>query len=90
VQTATSIASQIVDLNAMLEIEEFSDTWLRFRTRRPAETNPALLRRLHAAGVPVISLSEVPRSLETVYLRIVGENQPERMAGVSEAHEVPA
>jgi ABC-2 type transport system ATP-binding protein len=90
IQTASSITSQIVALNTMLEIEEFSDTWLRFRTRRPAETNPALLRKLHAAGVPVISLSEVPRSLETVYLRIVGETQPERMAGVSEAHEVPA
>lgn len=90
VRTARSLGSQVVELNAMLEIEEFSDTWLRYRTRRPAETNPALLRKLHNAGVPVISLSEVPRSLETVYLRIVGEDQPERMAGVSAANEVNA
>lgn len=90
VKTARSLGTQVVDLNAMLEIEEFSDTWLRYRTRRPAETNPALLRKLHTAGIPVISLSEVPRSLEAVYLRIVGEDQPERMAGASAANEVNA
>jgi ABC-2 type transport system ATP-binding protein len=89
-QTARSLSSQIVELNAMVEIEAFDSTWLRYRTRRPAETNPALLRRLHAAGIPVISLSEVPRSLEAVYLRIVGEDQPERIDGLSEAHEVNA
>jgi ABC-2 type transport system ATP-binding protein len=90
VRTARSLSGQIVELNGMIEIEEFDNTWLRYRTRRPAETNPALLRRLHTAGIPVISLSEVPRSLETVYLRIVDEDQSERMAGVPETNEVNA
>ncbi|HEX6291829.1 MAG TPA: ABC transporter ATP-binding protein [Herpetosiphonaceae bacterium] len=89
-RTARSLNGEVVELNAMVEIEEFGTTWLRYRTRRPAEINPALLRRLHAAGVPVVSLSEVPRSLEAVYLRIIGEEQPERIAGVAEANEVHA
>ncbi len=80
VRTARKLNGEVVELGAMVEVEQYGDTWLRYRTRRPAETNPALLRRLHLAGMPVVSLSEVPRSLEAVYLRIVGEAQPERMA----------
>jgi len=90
VRTARALNGEIVELGRMVELEEYGDGWLRYRTRRPAEINPAVLRRLHAAGVPVVSLSEVSRSLETVYLRIVGETQPERMAGMPEVEEVVA
>jgi ABC-2 type transport system ATP-binding protein len=87
VRTARRLNGEVTEISRMVEVEEFGDMWLRFRTRRPSETNPALLRRLHAAGTPVVSLSEVPRSLESVYLRIVGETQPERMVGVPEQEE---
>ena len=90
VRTARALNGEIVELGRMVELEEYGEGWLRYRTRRPAEINPAVLRRLHAAGVPVVSLSEVSRSLETVYLRIVGETQPERMAGMPEVEEVVA
>jgi ABC-2 type transport system ATP-binding protein len=89
VRTARRLNGEVAEIGAMVEIEEWGDTWLRYRTRRPAETNPALLRRLHQGGTPVVSLSEIPRSLETVYLHIVGETQPERVAGV-ENDEVTA
>jgi ABC-2 type transport system ATP-binding protein len=45
--------------------------WFRFRTERPQETNPGLLVRLIEQGFPVVSLHEVPRSLESVYLQAV-------------------
>jgi ABC-2 type transport system ATP-binding protein len=49
--------------------------WLRYRTASPAQANPAILNRLGRANVPVLSLAEVPRSLEAVYLRAVEEDE---------------
>jgi ABC-2 type transport system ATP-binding protein len=45
--------------------------WLRFRTGDPSRSNPAILRTLLEVGLPVLSLNEVPRSLEQVYLKAV-------------------
>ncbi len=90
VRTARVLNGEVADIARMVQIEDYGDMWLRYRSSQPDETNPALLRRLHAAGTPVVSLSEVPRSLETVYLRIVGESQTERVAGVPDVEEVAA
>lgn len=51
------------------------ENWLRFRTNKPHQDNPMVLQRLISAGVSVITLSEVPRSLEAVYLQIVNEDE---------------
>ena len=48
------------------------EDWLRFRVSHPEEVNPRLLGALSKAGVPVVTLAEVPRSLEDVYLQAVG------------------
>jgi ABC-2 type transport system ATP-binding protein len=61
------------ELEDMLSIEAYGDTWLRYRTAEPEHINPRLLQRLAERGTPVVTLSEVPRSLEEVYLRIVNE-----------------
>jgi ABC-2 type transport system ATP-binding protein len=53
-------------------VSDHGDAWIRFQTPDPAATNPALLSSLAEAGVPVVTLSEVPRSLEKVYLEVVG------------------
>jgi ABC-2 type transport system ATP-binding protein len=45
--------------------------WLRYQTDRPMEANPAVLQSLMSRGVPVVELSEVPRSLEKVYLQAI-------------------
>ncbi len=42
--------------------------WLRYQTDAPETANPVVLRQLLDQGFPVISLSEIPRSLEQVYL----------------------
>ncbi len=48
-------------------------TGLRYRTAGAAAINPVLLQRLGAAGAEVLTLSEVPRSLESVYLQLMSE-----------------
>lgn len=47
--------------------------WLRYSTGDPRTTNPRFLKALGQAGVEVVTLAEVERSLEDVYLRAVGE-----------------
>ncbi len=54
-------------------MESAGHNWVRFRVANPTETNPILLRRLAEHGIGVVTLSEVPQSLEDVYLRVVGE-----------------
>jgi len=48
---------------------------LRFRVERPQEANPLLLRQLSEAKAPVVTLQEVPRSLEQVYLKVMADAQ---------------
>ncbi|MCS6871809.1 MAG: ABC transporter ATP-binding protein [Anaerolineae bacterium] len=62
-------------LHKELDVVAHGENWLRFRTKSPQEHNPILLQRLISAGVPVVTLSEVPHTLETVYLQIVNEDE---------------
>jgi ABC-2 type transport system ATP-binding protein len=61
------------DVQDLVAVEDHGDTWLRYSTPEPERVNPRLLQQLAERGVPVVTLSEVPRSLEDVYLRIVNE-----------------
>jgi ABC-2 type transport system ATP-binding protein len=56
-----------------LEVESHGEAWLRYWTNNPANDNPRLLHWLSEQSVDVVTLSEVPRSLEEVYLRVVGQ-----------------
>jgi ABC-2 type transport system ATP-binding protein len=57
----------------LAKVEALGEDWLRFSTPNPQETNPLLLQRLASQGMGVVTMSEVPRSLEDVYLRVVEE-----------------
>jgi ABC-2 type transport system ATP-binding protein len=61
------------NLDDLIAVEAWGEGWLRYRTAEPEAVNPRLLHRLDKTTVEVITLSEVPRSLEDVYLRIVEE-----------------
>ncbi|MBI5878613.1 MAG: ABC transporter ATP-binding protein [Chloroflexi bacterium] len=54
-----------------LEVVAQGPDWFRYRTTTPQRANPAVLAQLAALGVPVVTLSEVERRLEDVYLKIV-------------------
>lgn len=62
------------ELPTGVEITGGGSTTLRFRTAMPEVTNPQMLQMLFKQGYPVISLQEVPRSLEQVYLHVVGRS----------------
>jgi ABC-2 type transport system ATP-binding protein len=59
-------------LESLGTLESVGADTLRYQCPDPLAVNPQLLTRLAARGVPVIALAEVQRSLEDVYLRIVG------------------
>jgi len=54
---------------------EFDGSRLRFRVERPEESNPLLLRQLADVQAPVMTLQEVPHSLEQVYLKVMADAQ---------------
>jgi len=56
-------------------LSEYNGSRLRFRVERPEEVNPLLLRLLSDMRAPVVTLQEVPRSLEQVYLKAMAEAQ---------------
>jgi len=70
---AQSLDGLLPLLTDLIDVEEQGQTWLRYRTARPEVINPILIQRLAREGTEVITLSEVPRSLEDVYLKIVEE-----------------
>ena len=63
-----------------VEIEEHGPTWFRYRTPSPEEVNPLLLHRLAEEGAEVVTLSEVPRSLEEVYLHIMEDGDGDTLS----------
>lgn len=62
------LAGAVADL---AEVVAQGPDWVRYRAAEPARINPLVLGRLAAASAPVVTLAEVPRSLEDVYLQVV-------------------
>ena len=73
VHFAQPLNGVLPQLQARLEVESSGDKWLRYWTDNPASDNPPLLYWLAEQKIEVVTLSEVPRSLEEVYLRVVGQ-----------------
>ncbi|MBI5959557.1 MAG: ABC transporter ATP-binding protein [Chloroflexi bacterium] len=65
----------VSELGGMVEVVEQGDRWLRYRTPEPSVINPQVIRRLTGAGLEIVTLSEVSRTLEDVYLQIVQEDE---------------
>ncbi len=63
------------NLETRVKVVAHGQNWVRYAVSNPAQFNPWLLTKLARENTPVITLSEVPRSLEEVYLRIVEADQ---------------
>jgi ABC-2 type transport system ATP-binding protein len=61
----------VADLRQQVDVESAGEAWIRFRTTDPIADNPRLLRWLADRRIDVVTLSEVPRRLEDVYLNVV-------------------
>jgi hypothetical protein len=70
---AASLDGLLPGLLQQVEVVERGDVWVRYRTENPTLENPRLLRWLAERDADVVTLSEVARSLEDVYLRVVAE-----------------
>jgi ABC-2 type transport system ATP-binding protein len=64
-----------LDLPQGVKLSKNSGSRLRFCVERPQEANPLLLRSLTEIQAPVVTLQEVPRSLEQVYLKVMADVQ---------------
>ncbi len=53
------------------ELTTSGPNWLRYRVEDSKKLNPIILKEILAQGMPVVSLQEVPRSLEQVYLQAI-------------------
>jgi ABC-2 type transport system ATP-binding protein len=52
--------------------------WVRYKVSNPESENPKVLKAMAEANVPVVTLAEIPRSLEEVYLKVVEHNGEKR------------
>jgi ABC-2 type transport system ATP-binding protein len=68
---ASPLNGVVDEISGMVDLDSHGHDWVRFRADDPTSTNPQIIRRLASLGVEVVTLSEVPRSLEDVYLRVV-------------------
>lgn len=68
---ATTLNGHLETLLPGVEITSRGPNWFRYRAAQPDQMNPELLRTLLDAGLPVVRLQEVSRSLEQVYLQAI-------------------
>jgi ABC-2 type transport system ATP-binding protein len=64
---------QAIELPAFVQELERGPDWLRVEVVKPDRENPALLACLMNQGLQVITLEEIPRSLEQIYLRAMSQ-----------------
>jgi ABC-2 type transport system ATP-binding protein len=72
VTVAGSLDGAVRCLPAGLEDLRSGGSWIRYRTAHAEKDNPRVLQAMAEAGVQVVTLAEVPQTLEQVYLRVVG------------------
>ena len=71
-RVARSLNGVVESLKDLVHVVASGEDWLRYEAEAPATMNPLVLQRLASQQVPVVTLSEVPRTLEDVYLQVVG------------------
>jgi ABC-2 type transport system ATP-binding protein len=61
-------------LPARVKVLEYGSNWIRYDSSDPKEMNPVVIDMLSEQGLEIVMLSQVDRSLEEVYLRVVRNN----------------
>lgn len=71
---AQRVNGVVKDLTTLVDVESSGDTWVRYRTESPEVTNPQVIEKLTAKKHQIVTLTEISRSLEEVYLRVVDDD----------------
>jgi ABC-2 type transport system ATP-binding protein len=82
IRLAEPLNGLVGHLQDKVNVVAYGDSWVRYTTPNPAQFNPLLLAELTRQETPVITLSEVSRSLEEVYLRIVESDKQVEEGGL--------
>jgi ABC-2 type transport system ATP-binding protein len=69
-----SLNGLVKNLDGLVDVDSQGYDWIRYRVESPTATNPLVIRKLASLGIDVVTLSEVPQSLEEVYLRVVSQD----------------
>lgn len=69
--TAEPLNGALSAVSNLVRVTDNGNDWIRFEAPATPETHRHLLRTLDAHGHAVLSFNEVPRSLESLYLKIV-------------------
>jgi len=67
----TNIDSMNINFPASITITGQGSDWLQYQTADPSNANPLVIQTMVTHNIPVLGLSEVPRSLENVYLQAI-------------------
>ncbi len=73
-RVANSLDGAVSVFPAGLQPVASGENWLRYQTDDPETDNPRILRAMMEAGLSVVTLAEIERSLEDVYLQVVGRD----------------
>jgi ABC-2 type transport system ATP-binding protein len=76
IRLADELNGLVDQLTGRARVVDVGQDWVRYTVPNPTEFNPCLLAELARQNIPVVTLREVPRGLEEIYLRIVETNQP--------------
>jgi ABC-2 type transport system ATP-binding protein len=76
IQLASSLNGRMPELPANACMTSHGNTWLRVSVAQPKSTNPEVILRLFDQGFPVVTIREIPRSLEDVYLKAMSAEEP--------------
>ncbi|MBN2469981.1 MAG: ABC transporter ATP-binding protein [Anaerolineae bacterium] len=63
------------EISGLVQVVAEGERWVRYSVEDPERTNPQLVRWLSGQGVDVVTLSPLQETLESVYLRIVEEDE---------------
>lgn len=76
VRLAEKMDGLYLNLPISATLTSHGEDWFRYTTLAPQEANPAVLGTLVAQNLKVLTLSEVNRSLEKVYLQAINSSGP--------------
>ncbi|MDQ7026409.1 MAG: ABC transporter ATP-binding protein [Anaerolineae bacterium] len=63
------------DLANMVRVDNHGLNWVQYRTPEPNSTNPQVLKKCVELGIEVVTLSQVTKTLEDIYLQVVEEDE---------------
>jgi ABC-2 type transport system ATP-binding protein len=63
------------DLGDLVTIDNYGPNWLHYKTADPYSMNPRVLTKCHELGVNVVTLSQLTKTLEDIYLQVVSEDE---------------